>query len=194
MYHLIAYKILYLTIYFVFKRNLLIFHIIQGHFQKVPIHLRFYFQNCKFFLKYFGVNLLTTAYTKNNTRNFIYLFIYEVTTTKVNFCFYEQCSQAATCLTYEPAIFPRNPSIALQLQYSFILCKISPGIFGKCSGNGVKTCTPIGPKFVEKIKFKAFHYIQHDFICQHPGLSEDQTSMFKSLVINYFILKCRHTL
>ena len=30
--HLIAYKILYLTIYFVFKRSLSIFHIIQPYF------------------------------------------------------------------------------------------------------------------------------------------------------------------
>ena len=49
----------------------------------------------------------------------------------------------------------------------------------------LKTYTPVGPKFVfEKIKFKVLHYIQHDFICQRLGLSKDQTSMFKSFVIN----------
>ena len=32
IYHLIAYKILYLTIYFVFKRSLSIFHITQRDF------------------------------------------------------------------------------------------------------------------------------------------------------------------
>ena len=53
----------------------------------------------------------------------------------------------------------------------------------------LKTYTPVGLKFVsEKIKFKVLHYIQHDFIRQRPGLSKDQISMFKSLVINYFIL------
>ena len=58
----------------------------------------------------------------------------------------------------------------------------------------LKTYTPVGLKFVfEKIKFKVLHYIQHDFIRQRPGLSKDQISMFKSLVINYFILKYRHT-
>ena len=72
----------------------------------------------------------------------------------------------------------------------------------------------VSPKFVfEKIKFKVLtvsgcewlwvqvpwhslkvlHYIQHDFICQHPGLNKDQISMFKYLVINYFILKYHHT-
>ena len=59
----------------------------------------------------------------------------------------------------------------------------------------LKTYTLVGLKFVfEKIKFKVFHYIRHDFIRQHPGLSKDQISMLKSLVINYFILKYRHIL
>ena len=58
----------------------------------------------------------------------------------------------------------------------------------------LKMYTLAGLKFVfEKIKFKALHYIQHDFIRQRPGLSKDQINMFKSLVINYFILKYRHT-
>ena len=53
----------------------------------------------------------------------------------------------------------------------------------------LKTYTPVGLKFVfEKIKFKVLHYIQHDFIRQRPGLSKDQISMFKSLVINYIFL------
>ena len=42
---------------------------------------------------------------------FVYLFIYEVTATKVNFCFYKQCSQAATRLICERAIFAQNASI-----------------------------------------------------------------------------------
>ena len=58
----------------------------------------------------------------------------------------------------------------------------------------LKTCTPVGLKFVfEKIRFKCLHYTQHDFIPQRPGLSKDQISMFKSLAINCFIAKYRHT-
>ena len=54
--------------------------------------------------------------------------------------------------------------------------------------------TQVDLKFVfEKIKFKILYYVQYDFIRQHPGLIKDQISMFKSLVINYFILKYRHT-
>ena len=49
----------------------------------------------------------------------------------------------------------------------------------------LKMYTPVDLKFVfEKIKFKVLHYIQHNFIRQLPGLSKDQISMFKSLVIN----------
>ena len=52
----------------------------------------------------------------------------------------------------------------------------------------LKTYAPVGPKFVfEKIKFKILHYIQHDFIRQRQGLSKDQTSMFKSFVINQLL-------
>ena len=64
----------------------------------------------------------------------------------------------------------------------------------KVSEMQLKTYTPVGLNFVfEKIKFKVLHYIQDDFIRQRPGLSKDQISIFKSLVINYFILKYRHT-
>ena len=49
----------------------------------------------------------------------------------------------------------------------------------------LKMYTPVSPKFdFEKIKFKVLHHIQYDFICQCPGLSKDQTSIFKSLFIN----------
>ena len=53
----------------------------------------------------------------------------------------------------------------------------------------LKKYTPVGLNFVfEKIEFKVLSYIQHDFISQCPGLSKDQISMFKSLLINYFFL------
>ena len=49
----------------------------------------------------------------------------------------------------------------------------------------LKTYTLVHPKFVfEKIKFKKFHYIQHDFMWHGPGLSKDQISMFKNPAIN----------
>ena len=49
----------------------------------------------------------------------------------------------------------------------------------------LKIYITVNPKFVfEKIKFKVLHYIQHNSFRQRPGLSKDQTSMFKSLVLN----------
>ena len=57
-----------------------------------------------------------------------------------------------------------------------------------------KTYTLVNLKFVfEKIKLKVLYYIQHDFIPQRPGLSKGQASLLKSVIINYFILKYRHT-
>ena len=53
----ILHKILYLTIYFIFKRSLSVCHIVQGHSQWVLIDLGCHFQNCKHFLEYFGFYL-----------------------------------------------------------------------------------------------------------------------------------------
>ena len=106
--HMIAYKILYLKVYFVFKRTirLTIRHIMQGHIQQVPVDLSFHFQNCKHFLEYFGFYLLTAIYTeKAILRIFVYLFISKITTAKVNFYFYKQCSQDAIRLICKQAIF-----------------------------------------------------------------------------------------
>ena len=49
-------------------------------------------------------------YEKKILGIFVYLFIYKVTTTKVNFRFKKQSSQAATRLTWEQAIFAQNAS------------------------------------------------------------------------------------
>ena len=56
----------------------------------------------------------------------------------------------------------------------------------------LKTYSPADLKFVfEKIKFKVLHCVQHDLIRQCQEIIKDE--MFKSLGINYFILKYRHT-
>ena len=63
IYHFIAYKILYLSIYFVLKRNLSIV-IYTGTFLEMAIDLSFHFQNYKHIQEYFGFYLLITVYTK----------------------------------------------------------------------------------------------------------------------------------
>ena len=55
--------------------------------------LEFHPENCNHFLKYFGLYILITVNAKTILGIFV-LFIYEVTMTKVNFCFQKQCSQA----------------------------------------------------------------------------------------------------
>ena len=125
---------------------------------------------------------------------FVYLFIYKVTTTKVNFRFRNSAVKP------QHVLFENEPFLRKML-VSFFSSNI-PLYIGKnpveklCKvlEMELKTYTPVGLKFVfEKIKFKVLHYIQHDFIRQRPGLSEDQISIFKSLVINCFMLKYRHT-
>ena len=52
----------------------------------------------------------------------------------------------------------------------------------------LKTYYPIGQKFVfERIEFEVVHYIQYDFIRQRPGLSKDQTSIFKNFLAKTLI-------
>ena len=79
---LIAYKILHLAIYFVLKRNLLIYHIIQGHRFGVP------FPKLQTFSETFwALHIDDGQYEKAILGIFAYLFIYEVIAIKVNFCF-----------------------------------------------------------------------------------------------------------
>ena len=120
---------------------------------------------------------------------FAYLCICEVKTTKVYFRFYKQCSQAATRLICERAIFvckmlvsPFTSNILLHIEKNPVekLCKVLE--------MELKTYTPVGPKFVfQKIKFNVLHYIQHDFIRRRAGRSKDQASTFKNLVMNQLL-------
>ena len=129
-------------------------------------------------------------YEKTILGIFVYLFIWEVTTTKVNFHFYKQCSQVATRLICKWAIFVLNAStfssnIPLYIKKN-PLAKLCTVLKMK-----LETYTAVNPKFVfKKIKFKVLHYLQHDFICQRPRLSKDQISMFKNLVINWLLNGC----
>ena len=49
-----------------------------------------------------------SVYEKAILEIFVYLFISKVTTAKVNFCFYKQCSQGATHIICEQTIFAQN--------------------------------------------------------------------------------------
>ena len=88
IYHLIAYKIIYLTIYFVFKRGLSICHIIQRHFTRCPL-LWGSISKTVFSGKFRVLPFDYSLYEKTILGIFVYLFICEVTTTKVDFRFYK---------------------------------------------------------------------------------------------------------
>ena len=130
-----------------------------------------------------------SLYKKKTLGIFIYLFVCKVKTIKVNFRFYKQCSQAETRLICERAILSFCSS-----NIPLYIGKYPVEKFRKVLEMELKTYIPVSSKFVfEKIIFKVLHYIQHDFIRQRPKFSKDQASMLKSLVINYFTLKYRHT-
>ena len=114
IYHLIAYKMLYLTGYFVSKRSLAICHIIQGHIQQVLIDLGFHFQNCKHFLEYFGFYLLTTVYKKNDTRNFCLFFYFQSYNDKSKFSFLQ------TVYSRRNTSYLRTRHFYVKCQYRFL--------------------------------------------------------------------------
>ena len=131
---------------------------------------------------------------KNNTNNFC-LFVYFTKWQQQQFSLLETVQSSQDTSYLEMSHF------CTKFWYSFFSSNI-PLYIGKNLWKNyavleieLKTYTPVSLKFVfEKIKFKVMHYIQSDFICQHSGLSKDQISKFKSLVINHFILKCCHIL
>ena len=63
----------------------------------MPLDLEFHLQT--FSEIFWALHINDSQYEKTILGILVYLFIYEVTTTKVNFRFQKQCSQAATGLT-----------------------------------------------------------------------------------------------
>ena len=61
---------------------------------------------------FWALHIDYSQYEKTILGVFVYLFVYEVTTTNVYFPFWKQCSQEAARLIGEHAIFVQNASIA----------------------------------------------------------------------------------
>ena len=148
--------------------SLSICHIIQGHFQQVPIYLRFNFQ----FFEYFALYPLTAVYTKKDTRNFC-LFVYLRNFNHKSLFLFLETVQSSRNTSYQ-----RTSHICGKCQYHFqfyalIFIYILEKFCGKkCNVLEIelKTYTPVGPEFAfEKIKFKVLCYIQHDFLRQNQG-------------------------
>ena len=142
-----TYKIFYLPIYFVFKRSLSFCHIIQGHFL-VGVHwLGVPFPKLKTFSRMFCVLPINYGlYEKTVLGIFVYLFIYEVTTIKVNFRSCKQCSQAETRLICERAIFLQNASIIFSSNIPLYIEKNPMEKLCKALEMELKTYTSVSPK------------------------------------------------
>ena len=97
---------------------------------------------------------------------FIYLFIYlQSYNDKKNFCFYKQCSQAATRLICELGTFAQNASIiSVALIYLCILKRIPWKNYVRLWKWNIKsTCQSAKIRFPEN-QIETFALIQHDFI------------------------------
>ena len=151
----------------------------------MPIDFGFHFQNCKRFLKYFGVYLLNAVIQKNDTRNFCLFVYFQSYNNKSKFSFLQ------TAVKPQHVLFANKPFLG-KILVSFFRSNIPLYIeknpvekLCKVLEMELKTYTSLGQKFVfEKITFKVLHYIQHDFVSQRLGLSKDEARTFKSFVIN----------
>ena len=130
--------------------------------------------------------MLTTVYTKTMLTRIFCLISCKVIMTKLNFVF------ANSVVKSQNIVFANQPFLRKMLVLVFtinITLYIEKNLVEKlCKVLEMELCPKfsVSPKFVfEKITFKVLHYIQRDFIHQQPGFSKDQTSMFKSLVINF---------
>ena len=120
---------------------------------------------------------------------FLYLLICEVITIKAIFVF------ASSTFKPKHVLFATGPFFRKMLVSYFstiipLYIKNNPAEkWWKVLEMEFKTCTPVNPKCVfEKVKLKVLLYSQYDFIRQIPVFRKDQVSIFKNLVINYFIL------
>ena len=133
----------------------------------MPIDLVLHFQNYKHFLGYFGFYLWTAVYSKNQYLGllFIYLFICKVITTKKIFCFYKQCSQAATRLICELGTFAQNASIiSVALIYLCILKRIPWKNYVRLWKWNIKSTSQLAKIRFPENQIETFALIQHDFI------------------------------
>ena len=157
----------------------------QKHFQQVPIDLALHFQNCKHFLKHFEFYLLTTVSTEKPYQViFLFFIFFQSYNGKSKF------SLLQTAQSRSNTSYLRTIHFCIKCQYRFLaLILIYTSWYIRRKKIPWKNYVrfwkwnlkhTIGQKFVlEKIKFKVFYYIQHDFIRQCLGLNKDQAGLFK---------------
>ena len=178
-------KILYLIVYFVFKRNLAIFHITQGYFQQMPIDLGIHFQNCKYFLGYFGFYLLTTIYTKKGYQKFFFIFSFPKLQRQSKFSFLQ------TVQSRHSTSYLGMSHFSVKCQYCFlalIFLQTLKKILWKnyvrfWKWNLERTPQSTQNSFSRKSNL---HYIQHNFICMLKSVQKSVHFHVQKIYINYF--------
>ena len=135
---------------------------------------------------FWGLHVDYSLYVKTMLTRIFCLISCKVIMTKLNFVF------ANSVVKSQNIVFANQPFLRKMLVLVFtinITLYIEKNLVEKlCKVLEMELCPKfsVSPKFVfEKSTFKVLHYIQRDFIHQQPGFSKDQTSMFKSLVINF---------
>ena len=118
------------------------------------------------------------------------MFICEITTTEVNFCFYKQYSQTATRLICKRTIFAQNARIVcfFALIFLYTLKKISCKNYARLWKWSLKRTLQSSQNSLSRKSNLTFCI--HNFIRQRSRISKDQASMFTSHV-DYFILKTK---
>ena len=123
----------------------------------------------------FRILLIDYGLSENTIlRFFHYLFISKVSTAKVNFDFYKQCSKGAICLTANWR-FLRKMLVSFSSFNILLFIEKSPveKLFTVLEME-LKIYTPVGPKFVfEKI----------DFVRQRPELSKVKLACSKIFLL-----------
>ena len=95
----------------------------------------------------------------------VYLFICKVITAKKFFCFYKQCSQAATRLICELGTFAQNASIiSVALIYLCILKRIPWKNYVRLWKWNIKSTSQSAKIRFPENQIETFALIQHDFI------------------------------
>ena len=144
------------------------------------------FLNLLAFSEYFGFYLLTTIYMKEMTVGVLFICLFPKLQQQKQFFFYINSTvEKQHVLFVNKSLLLKVLVLYFRSNIPLLIEKYPMEKFCKILQMELKMYTPVSPRiFIKKIKFKVFHYIQHDFICQCLGLSKDQASMFKCFVIN----------
>ena len=113
-------------------------------------------------------NILRSTYGLQSIRKtvlgtVVYLFICKVITTKENFRFYKQCSQASTRLICELAAFAQN-IISVALIFFYILKRIPWKNYVRLWKWSLKSTSQSTKIRFPENQIESFALIQHDFI------------------------------